>query len=183
VTAKVAAAPEQAFEAVMTVSASEMPLASGLFLMRMLPASRRQRAAAAAGRKRPLIDALMGTPGFLHLEGPEGNWGAFGYVGKPWTLRGGARRLTREEYEAFDEPGYAKVATDFVATADGAGSLLSTTTRIHLTDEQARRAFRRYWLAVKWGSWAVRKDWLRAARRRAQQGLPSTDEFGTPWRT
>jgi hypothetical protein len=52
VTAKVAAPPEQAFEAVMAASASEMPLASALFLIRMIPASRRQRAAAAASRKR-----------------------------------------------------------------------------------------------------------------------------------
>ncbi len=177
-TADVAAPPEPAFEAVMAATASEMRLASALFLIRMLPASRRQRAAAAASRKRPLIDALMASPGFLPLEGPDGMWSAFGYVGKPWTLSGGGRRLTREEYLAFDEPGYAKVATDFVAIETGAGSALSTTTRIHLTDEHARKAFNRYWLAVKWGSWAVRKDWLAAARRRAERERGATASRG-----
>jgi hypothetical protein len=45
-----------------------------------------------------------------------------------------------------------------------------TETRIHLTDEAARRAFGRYWLVVRLGSGAIRRDWLRAARRHAEQG-------------
>jgi hypothetical protein len=164
----VAASPDRALEALLATTAAEMRLASILFFLRSLPAGPRRWAAARASRRRPLLDVLTATPGFLHLEGPADRFLAFGYVGRPWTPSGGGRRLTREEYLAFDEPGYAKVATDFRVVPEGSGSLLSTTTRIHLTDDHARRAFGRYWLLVRYGSWAVRKSWLRAARKRAE---------------
>ena len=98
-----------------------MRLASILFFLRSLPAGPRRWAAARASRRRPLLDVLTATPGFLHLEGPAEGLLAFGYVGRPWTPSGGGRRLTREEYLAFDEPGYAKVATDFRGGAGGSG--------------------------------------------------------------
>jgi len=170
VTASFAAPPEQALEAVLSATAAEMPLASVLLVLRSLPTGRRSRAAARANRRRPLIEVLTATPGFVQLEKPDEGWTAFGYIGKPWTRSGGGRRLTRDEYLEFREPGYAKVATDFAAVPEGAGALVSTTTRINLTDDHARTAFNRYWTAVRWGSWAVRKSWLAAARKRAEDG-------------
>jgi hypothetical protein len=56
---------------------------------------------------------------------------------------------------------------DLSPTASRGGALPRTETRIHLTDEGARRAFGRYWAVVRYGSNALRWDWLRAARRRA----------------
>ena len=84
-------------------------------------------------------------------------------VGRFWRLDGGLRRITAEEFAAFDEPGWAKVAFNFQAT-DGR---LSTETRIRATDARSRRRFGRYWRVVMPGSALIRRDWLRAARRRA----------------
>lgn len=32
-----------------------------------------------------------------------------GLIGRPWTIRGGIVRVPPEEFEAFTEPGYAKI--------------------------------------------------------------------------
>jgi hypothetical protein len=65
---------------------------------------------------------------------------------------------------SFDEPGWAKMIANFHA-AEG---LLSTTTRVRLTDARSRRAFRRYWLVVRPFSGLIRRRWLAAIARRAK---------------
>ncbi len=86
-------------------------------------------------------------------------------IGRFWRLDGGLRRITAGEFPAFDEPGWAKVAFNFRA----AGGELSTETRIRATDPGSRRKFGRYWRLVMPGSALIRRDWLRAARRRAER--------------
>lgn len=69
------------------------------------------------------------------------------------------------EFRAFRRPGCYKVALSFRATT---GSLC-TETRVWATDEVARRRTRRHWLMVRLPSGAIRREWLRAARRRARR--------------
>ena len=71
-----------------------------------------------------------------------------------------------EQFAAFDEPGYAKVAFNFVLEAGE----LSTETRIAGTDERARRRFRFYWLLIRPGSGLIRREWLGAIAKRARTG-------------
>ena len=63
----------------------------------------------------------------------------------------------------FTEPGYAKMALNY-RLEDG---MLSTETRVLLTDERSRKAFRRYWLVIRPFSGLIRRAWLRAIARRA----------------
>jgi hypothetical protein len=63
----------------------------------------------------------------------------------------------------FDRPGHYKLALGFRL----AGGRLSTETRVLATDPASRRAFRRYWLVVRLPSGLIRREWLRAIRRRA----------------
>jgi len=86
-------------------------------------------------------------------------------VGRFWRLDGGLRRIDAADFAAFDEPGWAKVAFNFRAE----GGRLSTETRIRATDPDSRRKFGRYWRLVMPGSALIRRDWLRAARRRAER--------------
>jgi hypothetical protein len=73
-------------------------------------------------------------------------------------------RLRRNvDFETFDEPRYAKMALGFHA-ADG---VLTTETRVLLTDDEARRRFALYWRVVGPLSSATRRSWLAAAKRRA----------------
>jgi hypothetical protein len=84
-------------------------------------------------------------------------------VGRPWQVRGGMREV--DDFDAFVEPGYAKMAVD-LRFADGH---LVTETRVFLTSPEARRRFRAYWLLIRPFSGLTRRLWLRAAKRRAEQ--------------
>ena len=73
-----------------------------------------------------------------------------------------------DDFVTFAEPGWAKIAIELQAVADGEGARLETETRIYLTDRGARRRFAAYWLVVRPFSGIVRIGWLRAAKRRAE---------------
>jgi hypothetical protein len=83
-----------------------------------------------------------------------------GAAGRPWSPRS---RLT-----PFDKAGAGQVRIVFDVTAttvaDGM-SRLATETRVAAMDAKARRAFRRYWLAVGPFSALIRRRWLAAAER------------------
>jgi hypothetical protein len=49
------------------------------------------------------------------------------------------------------------------------GDTLSTETRVQLTDDRSKRAFARYWLVVRPFSGVIRRFWLRAIARRAEE--------------
>jgi hypothetical protein len=167
--AHVRAPAAEALAAVGEVTLSELPLTGALLLARSLPSllTRRLRP---PSRKGPLFELLTTTPGFLRLQAPPGML-VGGYVGRPWQLAGGSPAGVKsvEQFKGFEQAGYAKVLMHFEAMAEGEGSRIVTETRIHLTDENARRAFGRYWRIVRIGSDLIRKDWLRAAGRRAEK--------------
>ncbi len=144
------APPERALAAVYAVSAAELPSARLLMRLRGLRPSRADS----------LVDAMI-ADGFTRL-GDD----VLVLVGRPWTARGGLRRV--DDFVAFDEPGYAKMALGFTATPDGAGARLATETRVFLTDRSSRRRFAAYWLVVRPFSGHLRRRWLAAARRRAE---------------
>ena len=145
----------RALAAVRAVSAAEMPSARRLMRLRGLRPSR-------AGS---LVEAMM-ADGFA----PFGD-DVLVLVGRPWSLRGGLRQV--EDFLAFHEPGYAKMALDFTAVPEGDGTRLATETRVFLTDDSARRRFAAYWLVVRPFSGLVRRSWLAAAKRRAEGERPA----------
>lgn len=144
------APPERALVAVRAVSAAEMPLARRLMRLRGLRPSQADS----------LAEAMV-AHGFAHF-GDD----VLVLVGRPWSLRGGLRRV--DDFVAFDEPGYAKMALDFTAMPEGEGARLATETRVLLTDDAARRRFAAYWVVVRPLSGLVRRSWLAAAKRRAE---------------
>src|SRR5438093_1003658 len=83
----------------------------------------------------------------------------FGAAGRPWTPRGGIAPFDRAG------PGQVRMAVEISALPDGDGALLVTETRVAAMDAGARRAFRRYWLAVGPFSALIRRRWLAAAER------------------
>ncbi len=83
-----------------------------------------------------------------------------GAAGRPWS--------PRSPLTAFDQagPGQVRIVFDITATAAADGmSILATETRVAAMDARARRAFRRYWLAVGPFSGLIRRRWLAAAER------------------
>lgn len=148
----VSASPEDALAAAKEVTLAELPAARLLFRVRRLGATAPDR------RMWDLFDAN----GFARYDEET-----FVLVGRPWRLRGG-RPPELADFEAFAEPGYAKMTLDLRARAEGDGARLETETRILLTDRSAGRRFAAYWLLIRPFSGLTRRSWLRAAKRRAE---------------
>jgi hypothetical protein len=119
----------------------------------------------------PILEQALDL-GFGVLGDKPGDEVVVGMIGQPWKLAGGGetRWFERpEEFVAFDEPGFVKAAMSFRFEPVGAGTRLSTETRVLATDAISRRRFWRYWLAIRAGSGLTRRAWLRAAARRAER--------------
>jgi hypothetical protein len=93
-----------------------------------------------------------------------------GGVMQPWKLTGGEEppALDAAGLQAFAEPGWVKTGFDLVVEPDGAGSRLTTETRVTATDPATRARFGLYWLFIRAGSGVIRHDMLRAVARRAE---------------
>ena len=88
-----------------------------------------------ARRDRPVFDEMRRV-GFESKPRSPGRELAFAAVGQPWKLRA-ARAAAGVDFRTFAEPGFAKMAFNF--RLDGS-TLLSTETRVLLTDERSRRS-------------------------------------------
>lgn len=165
----VAATPADVLVAIRELTSREVPLLVALMTIRRLPVAVRRRRLAPL--RRALDAPLLGqftSGGFVVLaERPDEL--VFGVVGRFWTADSGVRRVTPEDFVAFDAPGVAKAVMDFHVRAVAGGAVLTTETRIRATDEAARRSFGRYWRVIMPGSAAIRRAWLRAIRKRAER--------------
>jgi len=158
--------PAEAMAAAREVTAREVPVLTVLMGLRSLPA-------VLSGKRRgrsddPLLDSFT-RMGFAVLGDADDEL-TCGGVGRFWQASGGLRHVPASEFAGFDEPGYVKAGFNFFAepTADG-GCVLTTETRVVGTDPGARRRFTPYWTVVRPGSGLIRRDWLRAIRRRAER--------------
>jgi hypothetical protein len=104
---------------------------------------------------------------FTLLEEKPGEELVFGLVGKFWRPDGGLRRLSREDFAAFREPGYAKAAWNLRVEAGPDASVLSTETRVLCFGKSARRKFLVYWRVVEPFSGLIRMSLLRGILRAA----------------
>lgn len=141
--------PERALELALELPAAPDLVVPALFRLRGRPDSR--------------IGDFFAAQGFEPLERTATTF-VVGVVAMPWRPRG---RLGR-----FDEvrPGTVRIVADFRAVRRSGGCLLSTETRVAAANHAARRAFRRYWLAIGPFSKLIRRRWLAAVARRAGGG-------------
>jgi hypothetical protein len=154
----VSAPAERIDRAVRTVSLTDIPIARLLWAIRRLG-----RPYGDAGR--PFVDGALENA--VVLDDVSGEGIVLGLTGQFWRLRGGdkgKRARTAEEFIAYARPDACKAVIDFRIGP----SLLSTETRVHVTDPVSRRKFGRYWLAIRPFSGLIRILVLRAARRRAE---------------
>jgi hypothetical protein len=142
---QVAASPGDAVAAALASPVAPDALVRALFRLRGLPSG---------GTVYGALRAL----GFSQLAGDD-DCVVLGAAGRPWTPRGGLA--------AFEQagPGQVRMLLEVSAVPSGDGSLLVTETRVAAMDDGARRAFRRYWLAVGPFSAFIRRRWLAATER------------------
>jgi hypothetical protein len=89
---------------------------------------------------------------------------------KPWEANPTFRALPPDEFAAFCEPGYVKIAWTLRADAIGeTASVFRTETRARATDAIARARFRRYWAFASPGIALIRWLSLRPLKHEAER--------------
>jgi hypothetical protein len=163
---RIAAPPAAVWQAMQELRLGDLALSRALMGIRMLPAR-------LAGRKEAsrMVDArlLEGGPVTVLASDPD-HAVLGGGVMQPWKLTGGEDppALDAPALKAFSEPGWVKVGFDLIIEPTGAGTRLTTETRVTATDPRTRARFGLYWLFVRAGSGLIRRDMLRAVARRAE---------------
>lgn len=132
-------------------------LIAGLIALREWPG----RLAAALGRP----NALGHRPAFGFDDftpiGQDDTHLAFGLVGRFWEIAYGLRGVPGgDAFRTFNEPGTARLLLGFHAEAAGAGTRLSTVTRIHCPDAASLARMRRYWRLIRPASGLIRRRML-----------------------
>jgi hypothetical protein len=93
-----------------------------------------------------------------------------GAVTQPWRQEVQFRGLRADEFVAFREPGYAKIAwTLEVEPAGASSSRFSTETRVMTTDPVSRERLRRYWACLSPGILMIRYEILRLVKAKAER--------------
>jgi hypothetical protein len=150
---------DRTYEAARHVDLSGSAVVRALFAARGMPAiiRRSSRRRAPGGRRSMTLDDLV-RAGFVWLEDAPPEEMVLGVIGAFWTPRGGIRRVPADEFESFDEPGFAKAAWNFRVLPDGGTrSFLTTETRVGVPDGPSRKRFLLYWSVVGPFSAAIRR--------------------------
>lgn len=164
--------------AVTIAAAREMDLLGSFIVRAIIKARELILGASPDTRPRPRgLLAEVQALGWGVLADVRGREVVVGAATQPWKANVVFRALRPDEFAAFDEPGYVKIAWTLRADALGPDdSLFSTETRVVSTDRTARARFRWYWAAFSPGIILIRWLSLRPlkveAERRASENSP-----------
>jgi hypothetical protein len=124
-------------------------LVTALMKLRMVPGRLRGRPAVTPPALRLATDAGA-LPGWVNLgELPEREL-VFGAVGTFWKADIEWHDVPAEEFAAFAEPGWGKIACHLLVRPDGPGrSVLSYECRTGTTDPDSRARMSRYWWLIR----------------------------------
>jgi hypothetical protein len=166
------ASPEAVWAALHEVRSSDLPLTRVLTTIRGL---------GPGGGSGSVMEAFV-TRGFTILvDDPPRQLAAAG-AGQPWAARGGesVRLADLDALAQFSRPGFVLMAMSFALEPlgghAGGRTRLTTETRVQPTDADAAQRFRRYWWVIRAGSGLIRRDMLRAVRRRAERAAAGAAE-------
>jgi hypothetical protein len=164
---RVAARPERAWAAVREVTADEIAFFRTLTWLRRLGRPGPESILQAPGGQ-PLLDVATRTSFLLLAEEPPREIVVGTLVLAPPGFRV-TGRPTPDDYRRLEAPGFVKAVMGFRVEPDGAGSVVTTETRVFATDAASRRRFAVYWRIIYPGSASIRRMWLRAIRSRAER--------------
>ena len=135
----------------------DMPVVRALFTLRRIPCS-----------KEMTLRDFFSTPPFMILEEAPAQEVVIGDVGRPWRLRERSSTPDPDQFRAPGQPGTMLVIANLRVDATESGSLISTETWVETFGRRARWLFWVYWLIVGPFSALIRREFLRAARKRTQ---------------
>ena len=178
---RVAAPAEITFTTACKTDLQQSPIARVIFRAREVILGSEPDAAA---RPNGLL-ALTKSLGWRVLAEVLGREVVMGAVTQPWEADVTFRGLPPDEFAAFNEPGYVKIAwtlrADPIASTE---SVFRTETRAIATDAAARARFRRYWSFLSPGIIVIRSMMLHPlkaeAERRAREVKPRLREAPNP---
>jgi hypothetical protein len=179
---RVPASAEITFAAAREISFHDSRLIRMIFALREMP-GRLSGGPPAPTERRPVIDEVVAL-GWRQLAEVPRRQVVMGAMTQPWKQTVQFRGLSADEFVAFCEPGYAKIAWTIEAEPAGSStSVFSTETRVMTTDPVSRERFRRYWAFLSPGILIIRYEILRLVRteasRRAATAVQSTRPFPT----
>jgi len=164
--ATVRAPAEMTYAAARELDLRRSPLIRGIFGARQLLMGGRAGPAGAGG---PFLDQVQAL-GWRVLAEEPGRELVMGAVTQPWLADVVFRGLPPDDFAAFDEPSYVKIAwTVGVTPRDDGSSVFRTETRAVATDAAARARFRRYWTLVSPGIVVIRWEMLRLVKQEAER--------------
>ena len=126
-------------------------------------------APAPSARPRGLLAEVQSLGWGILAETP-GREVVVGAVTKPWEPNVIFRSVPADQFAAFSEPDYVKIAWTLRADPSGeAACVFLTETRALATDGQARARFRRYWSLLSPGIVVIRRMMLRSVKAHAER--------------
>lgn len=144
------------------------PLARAIFRVRSIPA-RMAGAPPPVDEGRGILEETLAL-GWRVLADAPGRQVVVGAVTQPWKADVVFGGIPPEEFAAFSEPGYVKIAWTLAVEPTGpARCLLRTETRAIATDAASRVRFRRYWALVSPGILLIRREMLRTSAAEAER--------------
>ena len=148
----VAAPPARVFAAIRSVRANEIRLFKTLTWIRR-GGRRLPESILNAGDSTPILDVALRTSFVRLADDPPRELVVGTTLGRP--------------------PRHSQATMNFLVEPNrSGGSLVSTETRVFASDGGARRRFAMYWRVIYPGSALIRRMWLRAIKRRAEDGGP-----------
>jgi hypothetical protein len=184
------APPAQCYTAATELDLFQDPLVRTLLGIRGAPQSvvgalrRRGQTTTLEAPRRTFRPKDMVGLGWILLGETPGVEMVLGQVSRPWKAVAAPTDAptTPEQFRAFGEPGFAKIATSLRIDSYGNdSSILSIETRVAIADDASRRRFRRYWLLIGPFSSLIRRMALRLLAtelRRSAPGRPNDGGVG-----
>jgi len=155
---------QAAYDALRTTDFGSSLVIRALLRLRQLPAVLRKP------RHRMILnlDAILKS-GFVLLGENAPHEIALGVIGQFWKVSGGRFCEDAAEFDAFDKPGYARAVWNFSLVDLGANvTRLATETRVVCSDRSSKIRFRFYWTLIGPFSGLIRREVLRAIKRKAE---------------
>jgi hypothetical protein len=165
---QIAASPARVFAAIHEVRADEILLFRTLIAIRRCGETGPESILNAPGQK-PLLDVATQTT-FVYLEDESPRELVLGTViAAPPEMRGPGL-LKADLFRETLRPGVVLATMNFSVTpAENGGSTVATETRVYAKGPAAVRRFGVYWRLIHPGSDIIRRMWLRAIARRAEE--------------
>jgi hypothetical protein len=177
------ARPDACYRAALGVDLLRDPVIRTLLGIRSLPqrladrfAHRRDAAPAAAEPPPTFRLSDMVRYGWIVLDEEPNVELVLGQIGRPWKSAGAPSGppVDPAAFAAFDRPGFAKIAANLRVESYGAtASILTTETRVALTDPESLQRFTRYWTIIRPFSALIRRAALRLVAADLRHTPPS----------